>query len=170
MAMLARISGMQRRKIPFRKFLWHCNEMKESPALVAWENICKCKRKGRLGLKSLCWWNITAVAKYAWWIAKKTDHLWARWIHVVYMKEQNWEEYTPGEVASWTWRKICWVKDLVRQHLVRYSLEVYTIKLGYSWLVDEGPDKEWHPWIANNMMIPKHSFILWLVAHQRLLT
>ncbi|XP_074305780.1 uncharacterized protein LOC141641001 [Silene latifolia] len=58
-----------------RKFLWHGNEMKDSPALVAWENICKPKRKGGLGLKCLYWWNIAAVAKYTWWIAQKTDHL-----------------------------------------------------------------------------------------------
>ncbi|XP_074313788.1 uncharacterized protein LOC141648981 [Silene latifolia] len=58
-----------------RKFLWHGNEMKDNPALVAWENICKPERKGGLGLKYLYWWNIVAVAKYTWWIARKTDHL-----------------------------------------------------------------------------------------------
>ncbi|XP_074292235.1 uncharacterized protein LOC141619108 [Silene latifolia] len=62
----------------WRQFLWHGIEMKESPSLVAWDQICKPIKKGGLGLKHLYWWNIAAVAKYVWWIAKKTDHLWVR--------------------------------------------------------------------------------------------
>ncbi|XP_074320555.1 uncharacterized protein LOC141657277 [Silene latifolia] len=85
LAMLVRVSGMHRGKIPFkylglnispkRKFLWHGNEIKESLSLVAWDQICKAKKKGGLGLKHLYWWNIATMAKYVWWIAKKTDHL-----------------------------------------------------------------------------------------------
>ncbi|XP_074299820.1 uncharacterized protein LOC141630990 [Silene latifolia] len=151
-----------------RQFLWHSNDMKEGPAIVAWDSICKSKRKGGLGLRSLYWWNIAAVAKYAWWIAKKTDHLWVRWVHVVYMKDKTWEDYIPGQGTSWSWRKICWTKDLVKQQL--FSVDDYSIKLGYSWLVEEGPDKEWHKWFPNSIMVPRHSFILWLVAHKRMLT
>ncbi|XP_074290425.1 uncharacterized protein LOC141617144 [Silene latifolia] len=179
MARLIRRSGMQRGTVPFRylgvtitpkrlgvndcqhlieKFLWHGTDMKEGPALVAWDSICKSKRKGGLGLRSLYWWNIAAVAKYAWWIAKKTDHLWVRWVHAVYMKDKAWEDYLPGQGTSWSWRKICWTKDLVKQHL--FSVDDYSIKLGYSWLVEEGPDKEWHQWFPNSIMVPRHSFIL----------
>ncbi|XP_074263042.1 uncharacterized protein LOC141585872 [Silene latifolia] len=153
-----------------RKFLWHGNELKDSPALVAWEYVCKPTRKGGLGLKCLYWWNIAAVAKYAWWIAKKTDHLWVRWIHAVYMKDKDWEVYEPGQGASWAWKKICWVKNLIKPFLFSGGFGDYSIKLGYSWLVDEGPDKAWHPWVTNKLMVPKHGFILWLMAHRRLLT
>ncbi|XP_074311370.1 uncharacterized protein LOC141647174 [Silene latifolia] len=153
-----------------RKFLRHGNEMKDSPSLVSWAQICKSRKKGGLGFKSMYWWNVAAVAKYTWWIARKTGHLWVRWIHDVYMKGKCWREYKPGSGVSWTRRKICWVKDLMQHHLFSGNFEVYTIRLGYSWLVNEGPDQTWHPWIANKLMIPRHGFNLWLVAHRRLLT
>ncbi|XP_074297099.1 uncharacterized protein LOC141627776 [Silene latifolia] len=84
------------------------------------------------------------------------------------MKDKAWEDYLPGQGTSWSWRRICWTKELVKQHL--FSVDDYSIKLGYSWLVEEGPDKEWHQWFPNSIMVPRHSFILWLVAHQRMLT
>ncbi|XP_074305634.1 uncharacterized protein LOC141640854 [Silene latifolia] len=153
-----------------RQFLWHDNDFKESPALVAWEQICKAKKKGGLGLKNLYCWNIAAVGKYVWWIAQKTDHLWVRWIHAVYMKDKEWEDYVHGSGVSWAWRKICWVKDLVKHHMFNDTLTDYTIKLGYGWLVDEGRDVSWHAWTSNSLIVPKHGFIIWLLAHRRLLT
>ncbi|XP_074313789.1 uncharacterized protein LOC141648982 [Silene latifolia] len=86
------------------------------------------------------------------------------------MKDKDWEEYEPGQGARWAWKKICWVKNLINPFLFSGGCADYSIKLGYSWLVDEGLDKAWHPWIANKFMIPRHGFILWLVAHKRLLT
>ncbi|XP_074305282.1 uncharacterized protein LOC141640376 [Silene latifolia] len=50
------------------------------------------------------------------------------------------------------------------------TLTDYTIKLGYGWLVDEGMDVSWHAWTSNRLIVPKHGFIIWLLAHRRLLT
>ncbi|XP_074315304.1 uncharacterized protein LOC141651495 [Silene latifolia] len=54
-----------------RRFLWYGTDNRESPALVSWENICKPKRKGGLGIKHLIWWNVAAIVKYAWWVFTK---------------------------------------------------------------------------------------------------
>ncbi|XP_074310094.1 uncharacterized protein LOC141645754 [Silene latifolia] len=39
-----------------------------------------------------------------------------------------------------------------------------------SWLVEEGADVAWFPWVNNRVMLPKHQFFIWLVAQNRLLT
>ncbi|KAK9749825.1 hypothetical protein RND81_02G153300 [Saponaria officinalis] len=151
-----------------RKFLWHGNDSKESPPLVAWDTICQPKRLGGLGLKKLHLWNIAALGKYVWWIEKKSDHLWVKWVHAIYIKDKNWMEFVPSASASWSWRKICWVKDMLKPWLAGCSS--YSVKLGYSWLCTGGTEVPWHCCMRNRFLIPKHSFFCWLIAHQHLLT
>ncbi|XP_074299465.1 uncharacterized protein LOC141630574 [Silene latifolia] len=123
-----------------------------------------------LGLKHLHWWNVAAVAKYVWWLALKTDHLWVRWIHAIYIKNQNWLDYKPGSGVSWAWKKICWVKEIMKPLFLNQGIASYEIKEGYQWLVDAGTVKSWHPWISNSLIISRHKFNIWLIAHRRLLT
>ncbi|XP_074283945.1 uncharacterized protein LOC141608498 [Silene latifolia] len=153
-----------------RQFLWHGNDSTTRPALVAWSQVCQTTKKRGLGLKQLYWWNLAAIAKYVWWIAAKTDHLWVRWIHSVYIKQQDWMDYKPGVGVSWAWKKICGVKEAMKPLLLLQGTGTYTIKLGYDWLVEEYPDRAWHPWITNHLIIPRHKFTVWLIAHNRLLT
>ncbi|XP_074292531.1 uncharacterized protein LOC141619416 [Silene latifolia] len=157
-----------------RAFLWHGQEQKESPALVSWNQICKPRRKGGLGLKLLHQWNVALMGKYVWWVEQKTDHLWVKWVHTIYIKNTTWKDYEPTITTSWAWRRLCAVKTQLKPWLYdeawRDSGSDYTVKLGYSWLVDAGPDIFWYPWIHNRIMLPKHNFFIWLVAHKRLLT
>ncbi|XP_074305587.1 uncharacterized protein LOC141640805 [Silene latifolia] len=46
----------------------------------------------------------------------------------------------------------------------------YTVKVGYNWIVDDGIDVTWYPWIKNRLLLPKHNFFICLVAHNRLLS
>ncbi|XP_074277613.1 uncharacterized protein LOC141601249 [Silene latifolia] len=146
----ARIQGLGARKLDRAvvKFLWHGNDSKGSLALVAWDQVCQSAKKGRLGLKHLYWWNVAAVAKY----------------------HQDWFAYTPGFGASWAWKKICWVKGVIKLLPLNQGTGAYTIKQGYHWLVEEGTDKEWYPWISNSLIIPRHKFYIWLISQRRLLT
>ncbi|XP_074300097.1 uncharacterized protein LOC141631307 [Silene latifolia] len=125
-----------------RAFLWHGNEAKESPALVAWNKLCKPRKNGGLGLRHLHSWNIAAIEKYVWWIEAKPDHLWVCWVHAIYIKQQVWQDFTPSLSSSWAWRKVCWVKNLLQLFLFNEQWRAhnpqYSIKIGYSWLVDEG--------------------------------
>ncbi|XP_074301623.1 uncharacterized protein LOC141633025 [Silene latifolia] len=112
-----------------------------------------------------------AVGKYVWWVAKKADHLWVRWVHAIYIKNCNWMDYEPGSGSSWAWRKICQVKQIMNPYLLSLSgLEHYTIKAGYQWLKPDENLVSWYPWMLNKWLIPKQSFIVWLIAHQKLLT
>ncbi|XP_074301519.1 uncharacterized protein LOC141632917 [Silene latifolia] len=158
-----------------RAFLWHGQNAKESPALVSWKSICQPKRKGGLGLKSLHLWNVALMGKYVWWVELKTDHLWVKWVHTVHIKNAQWRDYEPTVNTSWAWRRICKVKKQQMQSWFfdvnwRAGLPEYSVKLGYSWLVEEGADVAWYPWVSNRVMLPKHQFFIWLVVQNRLLT
>ena len=46
----------------------------------------------------------------------------------------------------------------------------YTLKEGYNWITEISEPTEWWPWMNNKWIIPKHLFIVWIIAHKRLLT
>ncbi|XP_074288244.1 uncharacterized protein LOC141613410 [Silene latifolia] len=60
-----------------RKFLWHGKETKESPALVAWDIICRPKKHGGLGLKNL--------DGYKWLQPALANVRWAPWVRIKLM-------------------------------------------------------------------------------------
>ncbi|XP_074318519.1 uncharacterized protein LOC141655332 [Silene latifolia] len=154
-----------------RNYLWHGTDNKETPALVSWDQICHKKKHGGLGLRDLHVWNVAAIGKYVWWVAMKADHLWVRWVHAIYIKSQSWADYQPAIGSSWAWKKICQVKNIYKAKLFSTNnVEHYSIKEGYDWLRPEGPIVSWYPWMLNRWILPKHSFMVWLVAQQRLLT
>ncbi|XP_074300387.1 uncharacterized protein LOC141631645 [Silene latifolia] len=91
-------------------------------------------------------------------------------IHAIYIKNQIWVDYKPGVGVSWAWKKICWVKEIMKPFFMNQGIASYEIKKGYQWLVDASIVKSWHPWISNSLIIPRHKFNIWLIAHRRLLT
>ncbi|XP_074289313.1 uncharacterized protein LOC141614467 [Silene latifolia] len=156
-----------------RAFLWYGNENKERPYLVSWKQICKPKRKGGLGFKNLHNWNLALIAKYVLWVEKKAYHLWVRWVHAIYIKNKVWKDYEPSMCSSWAWKRICEVKNRFKQIIFddawRGLDQEYSAQVGYSWLEEEVADVHWYPWIQNRIMLPKHSFFIWLVVQNRLL-
>ncbi|XP_074266942.1 uncharacterized protein LOC141590236 [Silene latifolia] len=44
-----------------RKYLWHGTDHKESPSLVSWDQICKPRKQGGLGVKDFHVWNLATV-------------------------------------------------------------------------------------------------------------
>ncbi|XP_074304851.1 uncharacterized protein LOC141639684 [Silene latifolia] len=45
--------------------------------------------------------------------------LWMQWVHSVYLKGQEWEDYNPPQDASWTWKKVCKLKRSFKQRYHR---------------------------------------------------
>ncbi|XP_074288550.1 uncharacterized protein LOC141613705 [Silene latifolia] len=157
-----------------RSFLWQGKEISNGPALIAWDTCCKTKQEGGLGLIDLRRWNTAALGKYIWWIAQKEDHLWVKWIHNIYMKGVNWVDYKPNTGASWSWRKLCGVKDKLKAGYVNdwwlHQGRQYTISAGYSWSGMSNNRVAWTPFVWNSLSLPKHCLIGWIVANGKLLT
>lgn len=67
---------------------------------ISWDRICSSKKSGGLGVRNIILWNKVAVGKMAWHVAQKTDNLWVKWVHTMYIKDQNWQEYRAPVYAS----------------------------------------------------------------------
>lgn len=52
-------------------------------------------------------WNVALVGKLLWQLNEKKDHLWVRWVHGVYIKQDGtiWD-HNPPINSSWYWRKL----------------------------------------------------------------
>ncbi|XP_074277853.1 uncharacterized protein LOC141601464 [Silene latifolia] len=144
-----RIRGLGAKHLSYagREYLWHGQKVSASPALVAWDRVCRPKRQGGCGLHNLMIWNMAAVAK-------------------------TWKDYEPTSNSSWAWRKICQIKSIFKEILMPSSgvTAPYSTALGYKWLQAQDAVCEWYPWILNTWVVPKHGFISWLMGHNRLLT
>ena len=50
------------------------------------------------------------------------------------------------------------------------ALVIYNVKEGYDRLISPTMEVVWYPWMANKLITPKHKFMIWLLAHERMLT
>lgn len=68
--------------------------MKSSGAKVSWDSVCLPKPEGGLGFRRLHDWNVAAMTKYIWALAKKADTLWIKWVHMFVIKTKcMWTDY-----------------------------------------------------------------------------
>ena len=67
-----------------RSYLWSGTRHVTKKALIAWEQVCRPKSEGGMGLINMAIWNKAAVAKLCWDLANKEDKLWIKWIHAYY--------------------------------------------------------------------------------------
>ncbi|XP_073313562.1 uncharacterized protein [Primulina huaijiensis] len=158
-----------------RKFVW---PTKHPP--IAWHTLCKPIEAGGLGLKNLKAWNKALLAKTLWNIHNKKDSLWIKWINHEYSHVPN--------VWSWVWKKdqspliknIIIIRDnLISAHgSAQASIQMLDSWFGvskglnraYDFFVAQQHRWPWKPLISKRCILPKHKFILWLLAHRKLLT
>uniref|UniRef100_A0A803PBV5 Uncharacterized protein n=1 Tax=Cannabis sativa TaxID=3483 RepID=A0A803PBV5_CANSA len=58
-----------------RSFLWNGSHALSSSEAVAWSSVCLPKSAGGLSFRSISDWNLAAMFKYVWAIAKKRRQL-----------------------------------------------------------------------------------------------
>lgn len=77
-------------------------------------------------------------------MAYKDDILWIKRVHCVYIKEENWWEYTPPVSAIWVRKAICKNKNVFiiacQDHKWLNGDKKYYVKEGYKWL--KGPQEK----------------------------
>ncbi|KAM6560070.1 hypothetical protein CsatA_029309 [Cannabis sativa] len=155
-----------------RAFLWKGQHMMQGSAPVAWDRICQAKSEGGSGLRKIEEWNIAALFKYVWALANKEDNLWVKWIHSVYLKDEEWWGYQAPNHGSWYWKQVVAAKDKLKQltSVLQFTQSKFQISAGYSLLCPTQSKVHWCDEVWGRFNIPKHSFILWLAVQKRLKT
>lgn len=82
--------------------------------LVKWENICKSKKKGGLGIKDLRRMNISLLCKW-WWKLEKEEGLWQEIVKFKYLRKKNIHNVVHQLNDSPTWHGLLKVKDIYLQ-------------------------------------------------------
>ncbi|XP_060972513.1 uncharacterized protein LOC133038396 [Cannabis sativa] len=94
-----------------KSFLWKGQHMFQGPGAIAWDRVCQSKTARGIGFKRVREWNMAAMVKYIWAVAKKEYSLWVKWVHTVYIKEKNWWCDSIPIHGSWYWRKLVALKN-----------------------------------------------------------
>ncbi|GJY25397.1 putative RNA-directed DNA polymerase, eukaryota, reverse transcriptase zinc-binding domain protein [Tanacetum coccineum] len=97
-----------------RGFLWCNGDLKRGKAKVAWNTICLPKCEGGLGIRSLEVFNIALMTTHIWNIVSNKESLWVRWINAYKLKGRSFWDVPLKNYASWGWRKLIRIRDLVR--------------------------------------------------------
>ncbi|KAK9705135.1 hypothetical protein RND81_07G035300 [Saponaria officinalis] len=99
------------------------------------------------------------------------------WEHVCQKKRcggSSWASVQASTSSTWAWKRICKVRDIM---LPGYQGDWwlqpgghYSVNLGYKWLCPDGVDVQWRHVVWNRFCLPRHNFICWVQAYQRLQT
>lgn len=151
------------------------NDMSRKPALVSWEEVCRPKHSGGLGIKNLLLWNTDALGVHVWNVANKKDMLWVKWVSEIYLQGETIWEHQPKIDSSWQWKKLNKVKDQLvagfdRGRWTAAATGMYSIASGYRFLQGDMPKETFSAKLWKSKAIPKHIFIVWLAARRRLVT
>jgi len=96
-------------------FLWSGTELSSNKAKVSWEAICKPKKEGMLGLRSLKEANEVCCLKLIWRIVSHSNSLWVKWTETTLLKRQSfWSLKTSSVVGSWIWKKLLKCRDMAK--------------------------------------------------------
>uniref|UniRef100_A0A803QPV1 Reverse transcriptase domain-containing protein n=1 Tax=Cannabis sativa TaxID=3483 RepID=A0A803QPV1_CANSA len=155
-----------------RAFLWKGQHAMTSPGLIAWNSVCQAKSEGGIGFRKVEEWNRASMFKYVWAIANKEDNMWVRWIHNVYIREDDWWGYNAPVQGSWYWKKIVEAKNQIATmvDVQQFTHSRYHLSLGYKLLVPPQLKMHWSKEVWGKFNIPKCSFILWIAIQGRLRT
>ena len=100
-----------------KRFLWCQGEVAKGRAKVSWDNICKPKDQGGLGIKNLQIWNEVLIMKHLWNVAAKKDTLWVKWISVEKLKGRSIWEGSIDKKNSIGWNNILKLREKIRIHV-----------------------------------------------------
>uniref|UniRef100_A0A803QGH1 Reverse transcriptase domain-containing protein n=1 Tax=Cannabis sativa TaxID=3483 RepID=A0A803QGH1_CANSA len=153
-----------------RSFLWSGRSNMNGPGNIAWEHLCKSKKAGGIGFQDIAKWNQAAVAKHVWVIASKKNNLWVKWVHSVYIEEDDWWGYEAPSHSSWYWRRVVYTKDLVKQIIPPDQFATFEFKISavYKLLMQEQRNFHLNQQIWSRLNVPKHNFVLWIAVQNKL--
>ncbi|KAL0289058.1 UNVERIFIED_CONTAM: hypothetical protein Scaly_2713200 [Sesamum calycinum] len=97
-----------------RRFLWHGS----GNAKVAWEQICKPKQEGGLGIRSLMIMNQALMLKQLWRLIQNDGtSIWVEWIQRHRLRQSTIWTFN-GATGSWGWKKLLKLRPLLQRGVI----------------------------------------------------
>lgn len=123
------------------RFIWGSTEAKKKIHLIAWDNLCKPKENGGLGLRSMSKSNISFMAKMGWKLLTEPESLWASVLRGKFIQQTHFFDSQSSPQASYTWKSIQKGKEL--------------LKKGTRWAIGDGKQtKFWTDlWVGDEPLI-----------------
>lgn len=126
------------------KFLWGGSSTASCHVNVSWNECCKTKQEGGLGLCDLCEWNKASIIYQVWRLLQKdTNSIWVAWVQKTLLKNcWLWTLKTPA-FASWGLKKILNAREDAAVHIQ------FSVGNSSSFLF-------WHdPWMQNSTLLSR---------------
>ncbi|GMQ00802.1 hypothetical protein CsSME_00047717 [Camellia sinensis var. sinensis] len=89
-----------------RNFLWGNTEDRKKVHLVNWQQVCKSKSNGGLGIRQARVQNLALISKLGWKLTINSDELWCKILKAKYLKDQSVSNWPNQRRASHTWKSI----------------------------------------------------------------
>ncbi|MCH91937.1 LINE-1 reverse transcriptase like, partial [Trifolium medium] len=94
-----------------RNFLWGGLSKKRRICWVKWEDLCKPKKEGGLGIRNLRWVNLSLLDKWRWRLLSDEEEVWKNVILAKYgegaVGSATLESIMFGNLCSTWWRDVC---------------------------------------------------------------
>ncbi|GKB50431.1 putative RNA-directed DNA polymerase [Tanacetum coccineum] len=100
-----------------RGFLWCQGIMRKGKANVAWEDVCRPKKEGGLGLRRLDEFNKALMISHVWKLISLKESLWVQWIHEYKIRGRNFWDIPFRGNMTWGWRKILQLRPVMRDFI-----------------------------------------------------
>uniref|UniRef100_A0A803P4Q1 Reverse transcriptase domain-containing protein n=1 Tax=Cannabis sativa TaxID=3483 RepID=A0A803P4Q1_CANSA len=154
-----------------RDFLWGIKGNRSKLHLSSWEKVCLPKNLEGLGFREGRKWNEALIAKFLWAVSSKQHNLWVRWIHAIYMKDNNLWTMPIKNDTSWYFEKLLRLRHRTNEQSLQQAVKKgkFRAKLFYSNLRTV-PRVDYARNVWHRLIMPKHRFIYWQVCNNHLLT
>lgn len=102
-----------------RRFLWGGSENIKRRSPIAWDQVCRPKTEGGLGIRRVRDWNQAATSQLCFQIISNKNSLWANWVRWKYLKNNSFWSAKTLSKCSWAWRGIMRVCEKMKKHVIQ---------------------------------------------------
>ncbi|CAL1377701.1 unnamed protein product [Linum trigynum] len=159
-------------------FLWGVGDSR-ARGLTAWQVVAVPKAEGGLGVRDFRLWNKACIVRHLWNILAEQGSLWVAWVTRYRLRDRTIWEIAPTAVGSWIWKRILKLRDSVLSFVSGagsslkwdgLAMARFSVKRVWHTMRVKQPEVEWAFLLWGKYFIPKHSVLVWLIIHNRIVT
>ncbi|KAL0295048.1 UNVERIFIED_CONTAM: hypothetical protein Sradi_6854600 [Sesamum radiatum] len=111
----ARLAVIREIEGRMRRFLWRGSSM-NGYAKVSWDQVCKSKQEGGLGIQRVLHLNQALLCKQVWRLLQEDRSIWVEWVLRHRLQKQSlWTSKTT--TAPWCWKQMIKISHLLKPGL-----------------------------------------------------